>query len=194
MIRGRILKLHPWRLQGAAVFGVGALLVAAGLGSQSARLFAFGIAPVIALGTALLSAAALDRSDAPRWPWLARGWIVFCVCTSLASLLITPVSATGEVVHTLARVFSYGVALFALLGIALGMRRVVHSFLIRVLFVFAASSSLMLAHEQGPASPQESGNFLLVAARPWLGFWPGVVEAGYPELIVEVPDVSPAVE
>ena len=87
------------------------------------------------------------------------------------------------------QVFSYGAMLYALLGLALWMRPVIEAFWLRVGIVFLLSSLLSYGTHTATANtfPEEETSPMLLALRPWLGFWPGLVAAGDPHIEVSTP-------
>lgn len=182
------LRIEPRRLYAAAALGLFTLIFLASIGSQQVRLFAFGAVPIAALFIALKSAASLDRKLAQRWPLLARQWLVFCACITTASVIIDALKIS-EMFQTGVQVFSYGALLYALLGLALWMRPLIEAFPLRLIIVFLLSSLLSYAALTATAntSPEEDASPMLLAIRPWLGFWPGVVAASDPHIEVSIP-------
>lgn len=183
------LRIEPRRLYAAAALGLFTLIFLASIGSQQVRLFAFSAAPIAALFIALKSDASLDRKLTQRWPLLARQWLVFCACITAASVIIDALKIASEMFQTGVQVFSYGALLYALLGLVLWMRPLIEAFSLRLIIVFLLSSLLSYAALTATAntSPEEDASPMLLAIRPWLGFWPGVVAASDPHIEVSIP-------
>jgi hypothetical protein len=185
----RQLRVEAPRIYGAAASGLFALFFLTSLGSQQVRLFAYGATPIAALLIALISAASLDRKLARRWLSLARQWLVFCACITSASIFIGTAKVPYPMFQVGVQVFSYGALLYALLGLALWMRPLVEAFWLRVGVVFLLSSLLSYALLTAAAnnSAAEESSPMLLAVRPWLGFWPGLVVASDPHIEVSIP-------
>ncbi|MEJ1097606.1 MULTISPECIES: hypothetical protein [unclassified Pseudoxanthomonas] len=185
----RQLRVDPRRLYGTATLGTLALFFLLSFGFQQVRLFAFGATPIAALFIAFRSAASLDRKLTRRWLSLAKQWFVFCTCIATASAVIDALKVASEMFQTTVQVFSYGAMLYALLGLAMWMRPLIEAFWLRVGIVFLLSSLLSYATLTAAAnnSLEKETSPMLLAVRPWLGFWPGVVAASDPHIEVSIP-------